>query len=108
MEHLNFVGTLEELTRIVDYLKSKFKMKDHGKQNICLNRQIEYFSNEILVHYSTYTKKVLKHFHISKLHQLSSLMIISSLEVKKDLFHLKEDNEELHGLEVPYYIVIGA
>ena len=29
---LNFVGTLEELTKIVDYLKSKFEMKDPGKQ----------------------------------------------------------------------------
>ena len=29
---LNFVGTLEELTKIVDSLKSKFKMKDPGKQ----------------------------------------------------------------------------
>ena len=29
---LNFVGTLEELTKIVDYLKSKFKMKDPGKK----------------------------------------------------------------------------
>ena len=32
MEYLNFVGTPEELTRIVDYLKSKFEMKDPGKQ----------------------------------------------------------------------------
>ena len=35
-------------------------------------------------------------------------MIISSLEVKKDLFHLKEDNEELLGPKVPYYSVIDA
>ena len=29
---LNFVGTFEEFTKIVDYLKSKFEMKDLGKQ----------------------------------------------------------------------------
>ena len=34
---LNFVGTPEELTRMVDYLKSKFEMKDPGKQNFCFN-----------------------------------------------------------------------
>ena len=33
---LNFVGTPKELTKIVDYLKSKFEMKDHGKQDIAL------------------------------------------------------------------------
>ena len=35
-------------------------------------------------------------------------MIVRSLEVKKDLFHLKEDDEELLDPEVPYYSVIGA
>ena len=35
-------------------------------------------------------------------------MIVSSLEVKKDPFHLKEDNEKLLGLEVSYYNVIGT
>ena len=29
---LNFVGTPEELTKIIDYLKSKFKINDPGKQ----------------------------------------------------------------------------
>ena len=33
VEHLNFVGTPKELIRIVDYLKSKFEIKDPRKQN---------------------------------------------------------------------------
>ena len=33
---LNFVRTPKELTKIVDYLKSIFEMKDHGKQDIAL------------------------------------------------------------------------
>ena len=45
---------------------------------------------------------------MDKSHPLSSLMIVHSLEVKKDLFCPKEDNEELLGPEVPYYSVIGA
>ena len=50
----------------------------------------------------------MKHFHIGKLHPLSSPMIVCSLEVKNDLFHFKEDNEKLLSLQVPYYSVIGA
>ena len=45
---------------------------------------------------------------MDKLHSISSPIVVHSLEVNKDLFHPKEDNEELLGLEVPYYIVIGA
>ena len=45
---------------------------------------------------------------MDKSHLLNSLMIVHSLEVKNDIFCPKEDNEELLGLEVPYYIVIGA
>ena len=50
----------------------------------------------------------MKHFHIGKLHQLSSSMIVRSLEVKNDIFHLKEDDEELLDPEVQYYSVIDA
>ena len=38
-------------------------------------------------------------------------MIVCSLEVKKDLFHIKEDKEEqeeLLGSEIPCYSVISA
>ena len=45
---------------------------------------------------------------MGKLHPLSSSMIVRSLEVKNDIFHLKEDNEELLLPEVLYYNVIDA
>ena len=35
-------------------------------------------------------------------------MIVHSLEMKKDPFRQKEDNEELLGPKVPYYNVIGV
>ena len=44
---------------------------------------------------------------MDKSHPLISLMIVHSLEVKNDLFCPKENDEELLGLEVPYYSVIG-
>lgn len=34
-------------------------------------------------------------------------MIVHILEVNKDLFHPKEDNEELFGLKVPYLNAIS-
>ena len=45
---------------------------------------------------------------MDKSHPLSFLMIVHSLEVKKNIFCTKEDNEELLGLELPYYSVISA
>ena len=35
-------------------------------------------------------------------------MIVHSLEVKKDIFYPKENNEELFGPKAPYYSVIGV
>ena len=101
---LNFVGTPKELTKIVDSLKSKFKMKDPGKQFFFRGLQIEYFSNEILVYQSTCTKKVLKHFHMDKSHPLSYLMIVHLLEVKNDILCPKKNNEEL--LVQKYHITV--
>ena len=45
---------------------------------------------------------------MDKSHSLSYLMIVHSLEVKNKLLCPKEDNEELLGLELPYYNVIGV
>ena len=45
---------------------------------------------------------------MDKGHPLSSLMIVRSLDAKKDIFHPKEENEALLGLEVPYLSAIGA
>ena len=62
VDDLNLIGTPEELTKIANYLKNRFEMKDLGKIKYCLGLQIEHFSNDILVHQSTYIEKVLKQF----------------------------------------------
>ena len=64
--------------------------------------------NGVLIHQSSYTEKVLKHFYMDKSHPLSSPMVVRSLEVTKDPFWSKEENEELLGPEVPYLSAIGA
>ena len=84
-------------------------MKDHGKTKFCLGLQIEHLPNEILIHQSTYTKKkVKKHFCMDKAHPLSTLMVVRSLDDKKDSFQPQEDNEKTLGPEVSYLSAIGA
>jgi hypothetical protein len=86
VDDLNLVGTPEELTKTADYLKNEFEMKDLGKTKFCLGLQIEHLPDGILIHQSTYTEKVLKHFHMDKAHPLSTPMVVRSLDVKKDHF----------------------
>ena len=83
-------------------------MKDLGKTKFCIGLQIEHFPNGVLVHQSTYIKKVLKRFYMDKAHPLSSSMVVWSLDVKNDSFHHCEKNEELLGPEVPYLSANGA
>ncbi|WKA13112.1 hypothetical protein VitviT2T_030444 [Vitis vinifera] len=108
VDDLNLVGTPEELTRTTNYLKNEFEMKDLGKTKFCLGLQIEHFPNGVLVHQSTYIKKVLKHFYMDKVHPLISPMVVRSLDVKKDPFRPCKNDEELLGPEVPYLSAIGA
>ena len=108
VDDLNLVGTPEELTKTANYLKNELEMKDLGKTKFCLGLQIEHNLNKILVHQSTYTEKVLKHFHMDKAHPLSSPMVVRLLDVKKDHFRPKEDDEKTLSPEVPYLSAIGA
>ena len=64
--------------------------------------------NDVLIHQSSYTEKVLKRFYMDKSHPLSTPMVVRSLEVTKDPFRPMEENEELLDPEVPYLSAIGA
>ena len=108
VDDLNLIGTLEELIKTANYLKKEFEMKDLGKTRYCLGLQIEYCLNGVLIYQSSYTEKVLKHFYMDKSHPLSSPMVVKSLEVTKDPFRPKEENEELLGPEVPHLSAIGS
>ena len=61
-------------------------MKDLEKIKFCLDLQIEHFPTRVLVHQSTYTKKLLNHFYMDKAQPLSSLMVFHSFDVKNDAF----------------------
>ena len=108
VDDLNLVGTPEELTRTTNYLKKEFEMKDLGKTKFCLGLRIEHFPNGVLVHQSTYIKKILKHFYMDKAHPLTYPLVVLPLDVKNDLFRPCKKCEELLALEVPYISAIGA
>ena len=108
VDDLNLVETPEELTKTAEYLKKEFEMKDLGKTKFCISLQIEHFPNGVLVHQSTYIKKILKRFNMDKAHPLRSPMVVRSLDVKKDPFRPCTKGEELLGPEVPYLSAIGA
>ena len=48
VDNLNLVGTPEELTKTVDYLKNEFEMKDLDKTKFCLGLQIKHLQMEFL------------------------------------------------------------
>ena len=80
VDDLNLIRTPEELIKTIDYLKKEFEMKDLGKTKYCLGLQIEHCSDGVLIHQSTYTEKVLKHFHMDKSHPLSSPWLLGRLK----------------------------
>ena len=99
---LNIIGTRKELLEAVECLKKEFEMKDLGKTKFCLGLQIQNLSNGILVHQSTYTEKILKHFYMDDSHPLSTPMVVRSLDINTNPFRPQENDEELLGDETPY------
>ncbi|KAL4033390.1 hypothetical protein IC575_006477 [Cucumis melo] len=86
IDDLNIIGTSDELSKAIEYLKKEFEMKDLGKTKFCLGLQIDHLADEIFIHQSTYTEKILKRFYMDKTHPLNIPMVVRSLDVKKDTF----------------------
>ncbi|KAB2634611.1 hypothetical protein D8674_038086 [Pyrus ussuriensis x Pyrus communis] len=108
VDDMNLVRTSEELNKTAEYLKSEFEMKDLGKTKLCLGLQIKHCASGILVHQLAYIEKILKRFGMDKAYPLSTPMVVRSLDIKKDPFRPKEDDELVLGPEVPYLSAIGA
>ena len=108
VDDLNLIGTPEEISKAVEFLKKEFETKDLGRTKFCLGLQIEHLEDGIFIHQSNYTTKVLKRFHMDKAHPLSTPMVVRSLDVSKDPFRPREENKELLGPKVPYLSAIGA
>ena len=108
VDNLNIIGHTEDIEETSAYLKMEFEMKDMGKTRFCLGLQIEHLPEGILIHQSTYTKKVLERFNMMKAHPVTTPMVVRSLDIDKDPFRPKSENEDVLGPEVPYLSAIGA
>lgn len=108
VDDLNIIGSPEEIRQAADYLTREFEMKDLGITKYCLGLQFEHTKDGIFVHQSNYTEKVLKRFHMNNAHPLSTPMVVRSLDVEKDPFRPRADDDEILGPEVPYLSAIGA
>lgn len=78
------------------------------KNKILVGLQIEHLKNGILEHQTTYTENILKRFSMDKAYPLGILMVVRSLNVEKDPFRPRENNEEIIGPEVSYLSAIWA
>ena len=63
---LNIIGTTEDIEEAMTSLKKGLKVKDLGKTKFCLGLQLEHLPKGVFVHKSTYTKRVLEKFNMSK------------------------------------------
>ncbi|KAK9942694.1 hypothetical protein M0R45_008346 [Rubus argutus] len=108
VDDMNIIGTLDELGDTAECLKSEFEMKDLRKTRFCLGLELEHRDSGILIHQSAYTQKMLRHFNMDKVHPVSTPMIGRSLDLKKDLFRPRDDDEDVLEAEVPYLSAIGA
>jgi len=80
VDDLNIIGREDDIEEARAYLKVEFEMKDLGRTKFCLGLQIEHLPGGIFVHQSTYTKKVLERFNMSKAHPVKTPMVVRSLE----------------------------
>jgi hypothetical protein len=83
-------------------------MKDLEKTQFYLSLKLKHRDSGILIHQSAYTQKMLKRFSMDKVHPVSTVMIGSSLDLKKDSFLSKDDDENILEAEVSYLSAIGA
>ena len=92
---MNLIVTSKELIETAELLKKEFEIKDLGKTRYCLDLQIEHRKDGILVHQSNYTQKVLRRFKHHDVKLSPTPMIVRNLDINKDPFRPKGDDEEI-------------
>jgi hypothetical protein len=83
-------------------------MKDLGKTKFCLGLQLEHLPSEILVHQSSNTQKILEKFNMNMSYPSKTPMVVRFLDLEKDPFRPRDDEEYILGPEFPYLSVVGA
>jgi hypothetical protein len=108
VDYLNIIGHAKDIDEACNHLKKEFEIKDLGTTKFCLGLQTEHLQTGILVHQSTYVKKVLEKFNMDKAYPQRTPMIVCALEKDKDPFRPKQEGEEVLRAEYPYLSAIGA
>jgi hypothetical protein len=102
VDDLNIIGNKLDIDEARRHLKTEFEMKDLGKTKFCLDFQLEHLPSEILIHQSTYTQKVLEKFNMNMPYPSKTPMVVRSLDLEKDPFRPRDDEEQILGPEFPY------
>jgi hypothetical protein len=108
VDDLNIIGTQHDIDETRNHLKTEFEMKDLGKTKFCLGLQLKHLPTGTLVHQSAYIQKILQKFNMDKSYPSKTPIVVRSLEIDKDQFRPKGENEEVMGPDVPYLSAIGV
>jgi hypothetical protein len=108
VDDLNIIGNPQDINEAHNHLKMEFEMKDLGQTKFCLGLQIEHLHSGILVHQSAYIQKTLENFNMDKSYPSRTPMVVRSLDMEKDPFRPRDDDEEVLGPKVSYLSVIRA
>ena len=109
VDDLNIIGNGPDINEARHHLKTEFEMKDLGQTKFCLGLQLEHFHSGIFIYQAAYVQKILEKFNMDKSYPTKTPMVVRSLDIEKDPFRPREEEEEeILGPHVPYLSVIGA
>ena len=107
MDDINLIGTRTACQYAVQRLQFRFDMKYFGKTSLCLGLQISHLGNgAMLLHQTTYTRKVLKRFGMHNANSLVALMIGRSRTLQDPYTPASEEEEEVD--KARYLAAVGA
>ena len=110
VDDLNIIGTDVAVSSAIESITKKFEVRDLGDTKFLLGLQLEYVQGGIIVHQSTYTKKILKKFNMHDVKNITSIPLPckSSKTPDNDVTSPLQEGEEVLGEEVPYAAAIGG
>jgi len=108
VDDLNIIGNGPDINEARHHLKTEFEMKDLGQTKFCLGLQLEHFHSGIFIYQAAYVQKILEKFNMDKSYPTKTPMVVRSLDIEKDPFRPREEEEEILGPHVPYLSAIGA
>jgi hypothetical protein len=98
-DDLNIIDHTKDINEALNHINTKFKINDFRRTKFCLGLQLEYLQTGILIDQSAYVQKILEKFNMDKVYLVKTLMVVRALVIDIDSFRLKEEGEELLGLE---------